>query len=276
VEGEQLFTVDLPPVGPETHEPLLVLHGFPTSSFDFHLVLPALNRGRRLLCCDLLGFGLSSKPDRRYSIELQADLVTAWTAGLDLSEVALLTHDMGDTVGGELLARQQEGAWPLTVTRRVLSNGSIYIEMAQLSAGQQLLLSLPDERLGPDPLMDRSALGAALTGTFSPTSEVDPVELDCAWAFMAQQEGQRLLPRTIRYIEDRRQREARYTGAIVSHPAPLAVVWGTEDPIAVVAMTERLAAEVPAARITRLEGVGHFPMLEAPQAFAAAVLSALG
>ena len=47
-------------------------------------------------------------------------------------------------MGGELLARQLEGAWDVEITDRMLTNGSIYIELAQLSAGQRFLLELPD------------------------------------------------------------------------------------------------------------------------------------
>ena len=47
---------------------------------------------------------------------------------------------MGDSVGGELLARSLDGTLGFTVRRRVLSNGSIYIAMAQLTDGQQFLL----------------------------------------------------------------------------------------------------------------------------------------
>ena len=80
---------------------------------------------------------------------LQADVAAAFVAALGVERLALLTHDMGDTVGGELLARRAEGAWPVEVTQRVVTNGSIYIEQAHLTNGQQLLLGLPDEVLPP-------------------------------------------------------------------------------------------------------------------------------
>ena len=96
------------------------------------------------------------------------------------------------------------------------------------------------------------------------------------WELIAFRDGQRLLPRLIRYIEERRAHEDRFTGAIEQHPSPLDVVWGAEDPVAVPAMTDRLAAACPRASITRLRGVGHYPMVEAPERFLAAVTSALG
>ena len=66
---------------------------------------------------DLLGFGLSDKPDQRYSLFEQADLVEAVAGDLGLDEVALLTHDMGDSVGGELLARSIDGTLSFDVTQ---------------------------------------------------------------------------------------------------------------------------------------------------------------
>ena len=108
--GERIFTIDAPSIGPERHAPLLVLHGFPTSSFDYAAVLDGLRDGRRVLLFDMLGYGLSAKPDRGYPMALQADIAAAYVAALEIDRLALLTHDMGDTVGGELLARARRGS----------------------------------------------------------------------------------------------------------------------------------------------------------------------
>jgi pimeloyl-ACP methyl ester carboxylesterase len=78
--GHRVFTIDAPPIGAEVHEPLLVLHGFPTSSFDYAAVLDPLRQGRRVILIDGLGYGLSSKPDLHYTVALQADLVAAFVA----------------------------------------------------------------------------------------------------------------------------------------------------------------------------------------------------
>jgi pimeloyl-ACP methyl ester carboxylesterase len=279
--GERIFTVDASAIGPERHPPLLVLHGFPTSSFDYAAVLDGLREGRRVLLLDLLGFGLSAKPDRAYSMALQADLAAAYVAELGVDRLALLTHDMGDTVGGELLARRGEGGWPVEVTRRVVTNGSIYIQQAQLTNGQQLLLSLPDALLPEDLPIDASGLTRSLRDTFSgATPEVpegwpeDPVPP--AAAQIVHEDGHRILPRLIRYIEERRANERRFTGAIESDPSPLHVVWGLDDPIAVPSMVDTLLAARPDATAVRLANVGHYPMIEAPARFLDAVRPGLG
>jgi pimeloyl-ACP methyl ester carboxylesterase len=268
-----VWVLDQPAAEDAGLDPVLVLHGFPTCSFDGRHVLPALSRRRRVVLFDFPGFGLSSKPDRRYSIRHQADVAEAVCADLGLARIALVTHDMGDSVGGELLARDLDGDLGIEITRRVLTNGSIYLELAQLTPGQLFLLDLPDARLEPPP--DRppgdegAAMRAALAATCSPGHQPGADELAAQWALIARNGGQHLLPRTIRYIEDRRVDEARFTGAIERHPSPLGVVWGDLDPIAVVGMVDRLLARRPGSQATVLDGVGHYPMIEDPDRFAA-------
>lgn len=274
VGGRQVFVIDQPATRSTDREPLLVLHGFPTCSFDWRHALPALANDRRVVLFDFLGFGLSDKPDLRYSIRMHADVAQAVVAHVAIDRLALVTHDMGDTVGGELLARDLEGSLGFAVTRRVLTNGSIYIEMAQLSDGQRMLLDLDDARidlaaLGLDPA-DGFRRGVA--ATFSPEHPASPDEMEAQWLLASYRDGHTLLPRTIRYIEDRRAEEARFTGgAIEQHPSPLGVVWGRRDPIAVHAMTDRLLRARPDASLVTLDDVGHYPMVEAPAAFGSAV-----
>ena len=271
VDGDQVFVVALPAAEPSDREPLVVVHGFPTSSFDFAHLADRLAARRRVVLVDLLGFGLSDKPDRRYTMALQADVVAGVLDHLRLRRFALLTHDMGDTVGGELLARTLDGTWDVEVTRRVVTNGSIYIEMAHLTPGQLMLLDLPDEVAagGPGPEL----LAASLVATLAPAHA--HLDMSGHAALVCRSNGDAVLPRTIRYIEERRANERRFTGAIETHPAPLHVVWGPEDPIAVPAMAEHLVATRTDATLTWIDGAGHYPMVESPEAFLAAVDAAL-
>ncbi len=110
VDGLQVFVLDAPATAPERGDPLLVLHGFPTCSFDWRGVIePVRAAGRRVVLFDFLGFGLSDKPDVRYSIRGYADTAEAVAQAVGLEQVVLVTHDLGDSVGGELLARVAGG-----------------------------------------------------------------------------------------------------------------------------------------------------------------------
>ena len=276
-EAGSVFVRDVRPDGPETAPPVLVLHGFPTCSFDWRHVVDAMAPGRRVLTFDFLGFGLSDKPDRRYGIHLHADVAEAVVRHAGIERLALVTHDMGDSVGGELLARDLDGRLGVEVVERVLANGSIYLDLAHLTPGQHLLLELPDERVD-GALVGGDAgdgFGAGLAVTFSPDHPASTEELAAQWQLVSLHDGHTLLPRTIRYLEDRRREERRYTGAIERHPSPLTVVWGDADPVARHEMTAELVRVRPDARLVTLRGVGHYPMVEAPDAFAGAVRRAL-
>src|SRR5919197_4840150 len=108
VHGWRLFLRSSPGAG----QPLLFLHGFPSSSYDWRLVLDRLG-DRATTCFDFLGFGLSEKPpDHGYSLFEQADLVEGVVRRLDADEVTLVAHDMGTSVTTELLARDIEGRLP--------------------------------------------------------------------------------------------------------------------------------------------------------------------
>lgn len=271
-QGE-VFFVEVPADEMNDLDPVLIIHGYPTCSYDWRHVIPVLARRRHVIAVDLPGFGLSEKPDMRYSIRGYADAVETVVGVLGHTSVALITHDMGNTVGGELLARQLDGALSFDVSERVLTNGSIYIEMAQLTAGQEFLLASPDARMKG--VIDEAAFTAGLAAICSPAHQPDPEDLAALWAFMAHDDGHTLLARTIRYIEDRRAEEARFTGAIERHPSPLGVVWGALDPVAVYAMTDRLLAARPDALLVTLDDVGHFPMLETPERLATAIAGLL-
>jgi pimeloyl-ACP methyl ester carboxylesterase len=276
VLDHDVFVVDVPPLGDAaTDDAVLVLHGFPTSSFEWRQSVDTLRAYGRVVLFDMLGYGFSDKPDVEYRLALQADITEAIARSLGLERVALVTHDMGDSVGGEVLARALDGTLSFEVTRRVLTNGSIYIDMAQLTDGQKILSALPDESLPEGSGVDVDAMAGALRATFAANNDVPDDELRSMAELVVRADGNRRLPRLIRYIHERRVHERRWTGAIESHPAPLTIIWGDLDPIAVYPMVEQLHAVRPDATVHRLEGVGHYPMVETPDRFNAAVASAL-
>jgi pimeloyl-ACP methyl ester carboxylesterase len=272
--GHDVFVIDLP-ADVEEAEPVLVLHGFPTSTYDWQHQLGVLRARRRVVMLDYPGYGLSAKPDRAYSLFGQADIVEACAHELGLGDVALVTHDVGDSIGGEVLAREIDGKLNFHVTRRVLTNGSIYMDLVQLTDGQKFLLALPDEALPEGSGLNADGMAAGLKVTFAPDSNVDDAELHAMAELVARDGGGRILPRIIRYIEERHVHERRWTGAIETHPAPLHVIWGDLDPVAVWPMAERISTVRADAKLDRLDGVGHYPMVENPARFNAALKTAL-
>lgn len=176
--------------------PVTLLHGFPTSSHDWALTVPALvAAGCRVTTLDMLGFGQSDKPRRhRYSLHEQADLVEALWKSLGIGKNMLVAHDYGASVAQELPARD-----PDRITRTALLNGGLHADLHRPVLLQRLLHS----RIGPLParLTDEKRFVAGLRGVLS--RPVPDEVLHDMWTSVAHEDGQRLTPRLLRYIDDR-------------------------------------------------------------------------
>ncbi|MEX2394420.1 MAG: hypothetical protein WD826_08075, partial [Actinomycetota bacterium] len=105
--------------------------------------------------------------------------------------------------------------------------------------------------------------------------EPSDAELDAMVELLRLGGGDQLLPRTIRYIEERRANQDRFTAGLTSFEGPLTALWGSLDPIAVVAMMDHLAELRPQTEIVRWADVGHWPSLEAPDRVTRAILDRL-
>ena len=265
--GRKVFAIDLPARGAADGPPLLCLHGFPTSSHDYGAVVDPLRARRRLLLLDLLGFGFSGKPRGPYTIAEQADLVLALLRSLGIEEVDLLCHDMGDTVGCELLARRRAAGGGPRWRRIAMLNGGLLPELHRPVLAQRLLRSPLGHLFAR--LLSRKRFGRALAAVFA--RRPDAQELDDFFELVSRDGGLANYPQLIRYLDERVQHRARWVGALVALEEPLLLVWGDRDPVAVWPIAQEIARLRPATQVVRLEGVGHYPQVEAAEEVAAAV-----
>jgi pimeloyl-ACP methyl ester carboxylesterase len=250
---------------------VLLLHGFPTSSYDWHGVAARIAEHVPFVAFDFLGFGVSDKPDQAYSLFDQADIAEAVASACGIEQAVVVSHDMGDTVASELAHRSTAGDLAFEMEQLILTNGSIFIDMAHLTAGQQGLLALPDARLDQD--LPPEGLRAALAELFSKEHPASSTDLEAMVGHVRHHDGHRLMPRTIRYIEERRAHQQRWTQALAGFAGPVTALWGEQDPIAVVAMMDRLREVRPDADIVTWPDVSHWPSLEVPDRVADAILS---
>jgi len=252
---------------------VLLLHGFPSSSYDFRSVVARL-AGRSWLTMDFLGFGLSDKPRRhRYSLLEQADLVQQVVASATTGPVVLAAHDMGTSVTTELLARDLEGTLPFDLRRAVLSNGSVILERASLRPIQKLLRG-PFGGLAA-PLTNRRSFVRGFGRLFSAQHPLSPEEAAAQWELLCHNGGHRIAHLLSAYLDERVRYAQRWHGAVRDWPKPLGLVWGLGDPVATTNVLEGLRELRPAADVVELPGLGHYPQIEDPQAYTDAVLELL-
>ena len=265
----RVFTRSAPGDGPT----ILLLHGYPSSSYDYRNVVRHL-KGRAWLTLDFLGFGLSDKPrPHLYSLLEQADIVQAVVAESTSGPVVLVAHDMGTSVTTELLARDLQGRLPFELQRVVLTNGSVILRRASLRPVQKLLRG----PFGPlaARLSSKTMFGREFARLFSADHPLSAGESDAQWALMSYNGGHRIAHLLISYLDERERYADRWHGAVRDWPKPLSFLWALDDPVATTNVLDGLRELRPAADVVELPRVGHYPQVEVPDVFTRAALSLL-
>lgn len=268
VNGHQIFVRQDGPIGGRR---VTLLHGFPTSSHDWSLIMPSLvESGCRITTLDFLGFGASDKPvGHDYRLTEQASLVEAIWSRFGIEQTALVAHDYGVSVAQELLARD-----PARITRMAWMNGGLYPDLHRPILIQRLLhspLGIVLARLASEPTYAsslRSILGRPVP---------DEV-LHEMWLATSRGNGSRVQHRLLRYIKERRKRAYRWRAALETYSGPTLFVWGPADPISGGHVLPRLRERLPEARFAVLDeppATGHYPQLENPNAVATELASFL-
>lgn len=254
-------------------EPLLILHGFPSSSYDFHAVVEALAQRFYVIQHDHLGFGLSDKPaDYSYSLLEQAEVAMEVWRQLGITRGHLLAHDYGTSVATELLARRERGLLPLELQTVTLCNGSVHLDLARPMWTQQLLRK---GGLGSlvAMLSTSSFFKARIRQTLAHPESLPDTELNLMWEAVLYKDGKARIAQISSYLDERERFRERWIAPLTRLDLPVHVLWGRRDPVALPAVARQLASEIPDARLTWLEELGHYPMLEDPERWVEAALS---
>jgi pimeloyl-ACP methyl ester carboxylesterase len=254
---------------------LLLLHGFPSSSYDWRALLDQ-EREHAVLALDCLGFGLSAKPRRHdYSLFWQADLAEAMVERFGAGRpVFLVAHDMGTSVATELMARDLEGRLEMRVAGALLFNGSIVLERARPTLAQKALRS----RAGPlvARLSNERVFRQQFGSVFSAAHPLGDDEAEDQWSLICHNGGRTLGHRLVAYMDERIEHAGRWHGAIRDWPGPLSLAWGLQDPVATVDVLAALRELRPQVPVGELAEIGHYPQLEDPPALVALLREALG
>src|SRR6201999_1791753 len=180
---------------------VLLLHGFPTWSYDYAEVATDLATDHDVVTMDFLGYGASDKPDSyQYSVTESADTVEDLVAHLNLTSVRLVAHDYGGIVGQELIDRANRGALPFTIDHLTMLNpGSVYSPNRPTRL-QKLLVRPVIGKLWSRHVSAARVLSAldAVRGTPLGDSEFDDL-----WLGMSRDNGHKLSHLLIKYNAER-------------------------------------------------------------------------
>lgn len=254
---------------------ILMIHGYPTSSYDYAPLFTQLRDNFYVCALDTPGYGFTDKPldGYDYSIFDDARLVDEYireVAGLD--EFILLTHDKGDSVGLALLQIYQAyEEKTYTIHHHFITNGNIYLPLAALTRGQKVLLN---PRSGP--LVSALMTGEQLTQGLAELAYATPLpqsEIDSLASIFDYQDGTAVQHEIIKYLIERSENEVTWLETLERSEIPTTLIWGELDAIAPLAVPDHVWAnyledrETPAA-YWRIPCADHYPQVDEPELIA--------
>lgn len=261
-KSHQIFTID-----EGEGAVILAIHGFPTASWDWWQMWEKLMANHRVLTLDMIGFGFSDKPEKySYSIFDQADLLEQWLDTKQIKKVKIISHDYGDTVAQELLARyndrMEQKKNGLEIESICFLNGGLFPETHHALLIQKLLMSPIGSLIGG--LLNRKKLGKSFKRIFGPNTQPTEKELDQFWNLIDYNNGKAVSHLLIRYMQERADNRERWVGGMQKATIPLRLIDGVHDPISGQHMADRYKEIIPNPDVIELADIGHFPLIEAP------------
>lgn len=264
---------------------VLLLHGWPGDRTDYRAVVPELSAVAEVIAVDLRGFGESDKhqaePRSRYTAAAQARSVIALIGELGLGRPVVAGYDIGSRIGQAVARERPDLVRALVISPplpgigdRILSPRAQqefwYQPFHQLGLSTQLIDGRPD--------LVRSYLRHFWSHWSGPEFELAAGDLEHL-VMMYGPPG--AFAASVAWYRSGAGSVATSAAERVPDPAsrigvPATVLWPTHDPLFPAAWSDRIGEFFTDARVTILEGAGHFTPLERPREFAAAVRAAAG
>jgi pimeloyl-ACP methyl ester carboxylesterase len=244
-------------------EVTLLLHGFPTASWDWHKIWDKLAEKFALLAYDYIGYGFSAKPIIfDYTTFNQVDITVALLDKLKIKKVHILSHDYGNTITQELLARIGEGKLNLEIASVFMLNGALFPETHRPILAQKILIS-PVGFLFAKLISDvrfKQSLGSIFGRNTQPTE----TEMDDFVRLFRHNGGNKIAHKLIRYMTERAKYRERWVSALQEAKMPRLMMNGLADRVSGAHLVKRLREVVPEFAIIELPDIGHYPQIEVP------------
>lgn len=237
-------------------EPVIFLHGFPTSSHLWADVVPLVPRGHRQVVLDLLGYGRSDRPNGRpVGLRGHAERVIALLDALNINYACVVGHDLGGGIAQMLAVR-----WPTRVSRLLLVNSVAFDEWP----GREVRIAramLPLTRHLPATWLLSILRTDLMRGYVA--SDRGAHSIDMYVRQFASPEGRDSLVEHVFSLDSSETRalEPRLKDIV----APTAILWGAEDPFLPVSIGRRLQSMIPGATLDVVPDMRHFTPEEAPE-----------
>ncbi len=250
--------------------PILLVHGFGTSSFLWRNVAPMIARANRTaFAVDLFGYGESDRPfDADYGIAAQAEYLDRALTALRLARAVVVGVDLGAAIGIRLAAKRPERVERLVLVNPIAGDDVPADDIKTLNRNTgRFALRVSRGLLGAAPL-----LSDLLSNSVADRERMPDRLVARYLAPYVGHDGVSHLLSLARAVDQEDMNDVELERLDV----PTLIVWGDQDPFVGPEMADRLAEQIPGARVVRMPGVGRLVPEEAPDTLANLVLEFAG
>ncbi|MCL4875620.1 MAG: alpha/beta hydrolase [Anaerolineae bacterium] len=255
--------------------PLILLHGFPTSSYLFHKMIPLLAAHFTVYALDLMGYGGSVvRPHTPIHLEAQADMVVEFARSLKLTPFTLAGHDLGGGIAQIVALEHPDCLSNIVLINSVVANN---FPIGRINA---LLLAIQVPQvahfLTKSPFFAvwaRSRFGLQ-SGVFDKSS-MDEAALNAFIfePFLHSEEGIRRFLRAVQAQHENGQITRRIVIGLSEITTPTLVLWGEKDAFFSLKWPAYLKKHIPGVQqVVHIPNAGHFCPLEQPEMVARAMI----
>jgi haloalkane dehalogenase len=231
--------------GPESGDPVMLLHGFPESSLMWVPVMSALSEaGRRCVAPDLYCLGDSDDPGPA-TFERNLEAIIELHTELGLERVGVVVHDWGGFIGLAWAC-----AHPDLVSALVISDTGFFSDGRWHGMAQALRSEQGEALIGA---LDRDGFAGLLRVDGADFSDE---EIDAYWRPFAEGRGRQATLEFYRSMDF--EKLAPFEGKLGELGVPTLLLWGAEDKFAPIGGAYRFKKQIPGAELVALEGAGHF------------------
>jgi pimeloyl-ACP methyl ester carboxylesterase len=257
---------------------VVMVHGFPTSSFDFRPMFDMLKPDFHVCTLDFPGFGVSDKPGDGFVYSLSQDAQLLWdfvSRVLALKAFVLFSHDRGDSVALRFLQLYQSvGVKPFAITHQFLTNANLYLPLANLTEFQKSMLDPATSAIAASRTTPQRLAAGLGESQYSPPLPLSDPEVQALTYNFAYQDGIRVIPGTIQYLNERRKFEVGFLASLSASDVPVTLVWGVHDMVSPVRVANHvwssaLAQRAAPASYWLAPCANHYLLHDQPEAIAA-------
>lgn len=253
---------------------LLLIHGYPFNSSDWELIWPRLVERFTMIAPDMIGMGFSAKPVAYgYTVADHADMHEALLEHLGIGTAHILAHDLGDSVGQELLARHEYGEQAygaLAIDSITWLNGGLFNEAYTPRLMQKLMSRTPlGDIMSPlqDLPMSRRLVEPTIKEMFGVNTKPSRQLMEKFHQILEYNDGKRVLHKVGRFVNDRYEHRNRWVRAMRQTSVPMRLIDGPSDPNSGRHMAQRYREVITDADVVMLDDdIAHWPQIEAPEA----------